>query len=190
MKSLTGALQNRAIQQLMDGMRRVEAFIGAERAALGLAETNDRTSRVESHVVGLPAAMADVRRKVEEVLREVADLKAELSDCCPKVKKDLTNMEQELAKLKEDIRAMKPKTEPLAPPAANVAVPPDRITATPARKSSNSPLRPKVTSRPTKPAPVKVSPPLRQMTIQGLSLSLLARLSLKSHFQRNISLYP
>jgi hypothetical protein len=53
-----------------------------EWAAVGLAETKDRTSRVESCVAGLRAA------KAEEVPRKVAGLEAELSDCCPKVKKD------------------------------------------------------------------------------------------------------
>jgi hypothetical protein len=111
-KLLTGALQgsdarqNRSIQQLMDGMRRVGAFVGEQPAALGLAETRVRTSRVESGAAGPQAAMAEDRRMVEEVRQEVAGLKAELSDCCQKVKSDLTNLEQELAKLKEEMREL------------------------------------------------------------------------------------
>jgi hypothetical protein len=51
-----------------------------KRAVLELAETKDRTSRVESDAAGLCATMADGSPKVEEVRREVAGLKAELLD--------------------------------------------------------------------------------------------------------------
>jgi DNA repair exonuclease SbcCD ATPase subunit len=68
-----------------------------ELAVLGLAETKDDTSRVESEVASLRAAM------FEEVRRETSRLKAQLSDCCPKAKKDLTNLEQELLELKDEI---------------------------------------------------------------------------------------
>jgi hypothetical protein len=93
-----------------------------EWAALGLAESKDRTSRAESVVAGLRAAMADGSAKVEEVRRKVAGLKAELSGCCPKVNQHLTNLEQELAKLKEEIRTMNPEPELIAPPAVDAAV--------------------------------------------------------------------
>jgi ABC-type transporter Mla subunit MlaD len=143
-KSLIGALQrldarqNRAIQQLMNGMRRLEAFVGGQRAALGLAKTRDRACRVASDVAGLRAAMADDRRKVEQVLQEASSLQAQLSDCLPKVKKDLTNLEQGLAKLKKEIKAMKLVLKPLARPVAYVAVPPAATAAAPAWRSSNS----------------------------------------------------
>jgi uncharacterized protein YukE len=59
----------------------VERRVGPlERAALGLAETKDRTSRIES---------------------DVARLKAQFSDWCPKMNQDMTNLQQELAKLKD-----------------------------------------------------------------------------------------
>jgi predicted nucleic acid-binding Zn-ribbon protein len=73
---------------------------------VGLAETKDRTSRVESDVAGLREAMADGSAKVEEVRREVVGVKAQLWDCCPKVKHDLANLERELAKLKEEMREL------------------------------------------------------------------------------------
>jgi chromosome segregation ATPase len=82
----------------------VERRVGPlERAALGLAETKDRISRVESDVAGLRAAMADGSAKPEEVRREVAGQKAQLSNYCPKVKNDLANLERELATLKEEM---------------------------------------------------------------------------------------
>jgi hypothetical protein len=127
-----------------------------ERAALGLAKTTDRTSWVESEVVGLRAAMADGSAKAEEVRRGIAGLKAEISDCCPKVAKDLPNRERELAKLKEEIITMKQTPELFAPPAADVPHAPKA--AAPARKSSNSPPPPNVTPPEPKLLPVKVSP--------------------------------
>jgi hypothetical protein len=142
-----------------------------ERAALGLAETKDRTSRVESDLASLRAAIADDRRKVEQVRREVVGVKAELSDCCPKVKKDLANLEQEVAKLKGEIRAMRLKLRPLALPAADVVVLRGAKAAAPAWRSSNGALLPqaaapspipamvKVLARPTPPKPVKQFPP-------------------------------
>jgi chromosome segregation ATPase len=117
-----------------------------EQAALGLAETKERTSRIESDVTSLRVAMADGNAKLEEVRREVAGQKAQLSDCCPKVKKDLTDLQQELATLKEEMRATKAKAEPLAPPTADVTVPaapPSSALAKPAPKLAR----------------VKVSPP-------------------------------
>jgi hypothetical protein len=56
----------------------------------------DRTSRVESGVADLRAAMEDESAKV-------VDLKGRLSDCFQKENQDLTNLEQNLAKLKEDM---------------------------------------------------------------------------------------
>jgi hypothetical protein len=47
---------------------------------MGLAETKDRTSRVESDVAGLRIAMTDGSAKIEEVWREVAGLKVRLRD--------------------------------------------------------------------------------------------------------------
>jgi chromosome segregation ATPase len=80
-----------------------------ERAARGLAETADRTSRVESDVAGLQSAVADGNAKIEEVEQEVAGVKAHLSESYPKVDQALTNLERELAKLKVEMRAMRPK---------------------------------------------------------------------------------
>jgi chromosome segregation ATPase len=77
-----------------------------KQAALGLAEMKDRTSRVESDVTGLRAAMADGSTKVEEVRRAVARLKAHVSDC-PKVNQELANLEGELATLKEEMRELR-----------------------------------------------------------------------------------
>jgi hypothetical protein len=125
----------------------VERHVGPlEQAALGLAEAKDRTSRVESDVTSLRAAMADNSEKVEEVRPEVAGLKAQFSDYCPKVNQDSANLERELATLKEEMRATKPKAEPLAPPTADVTVP--------AAPASSAPAKPA-----PKLAPVKVSPP-------------------------------
>jgi hypothetical protein len=115
-----------------------------ERAAFELAETKDRTTRVESDVAGLRAAMADGNTKVEEVRREAAGLKAELSDCCPKVNKDLTSLERELAKLKEEIRAMRLKPERIAPPEGDIAAPPPLKAASPAMTFSSSSRPPSV----------------------------------------------
>jgi chromosome segregation ATPase len=78
-----------------------------EQAVLGLAEAKDRTSRVESDLAGLRAAMADDSEKVEEVRREVAGVKAQLSDYCPRVNQDLTNLARELATLKEEMRELR-----------------------------------------------------------------------------------
>jgi chromosome segregation ATPase len=77
-----------------------------EQAALGLAGTTDRTSRVESDVAGLREGMADGSAKVEEVRREVAGLNAQLSDDCPNLNQDLRNLERELATLKEEMREL------------------------------------------------------------------------------------
>jgi chromosome segregation ATPase len=96
--------------------RRIEPL---EQTAFGLAETKDRTSRVESDVTGLRVAMGDRGTKVEEVRREVAGLKAQLS-AWSKVKKEMRNLQQEFAKLKEEMRTAGPKAEP---PAADRAVP-------------------------------------------------------------------
>jgi cell division protein FtsB len=99
--------ENRRLTQANEVVRRdiVEVFVAPrERAALGLAETKDRTSRVESDVAGLRAAMADVSAKVKEVRREVADLKAHLSVYCPKLKRDFTNLARELANMKEEAK--------------------------------------------------------------------------------------
>jgi chromosome segregation ATPase len=86
----------------------VERRVGPlEHAVLGLAETTDRTSRVESDLAGLRAAMADGSAKVEEVPGEVAGWKAQLSHCCPKVNQDLTNLARELAALKEEMRELR-----------------------------------------------------------------------------------
>jgi chromosome segregation ATPase len=76
-------------------------------AALGLAETKDRKSRVQSDVVGLREGMADDNATVEEVQRQVAGLKAQVSECRPNVKKDLANLEPELAKLKEEMQKLR-----------------------------------------------------------------------------------
>jgi hypothetical protein len=122
----------------------VRRFGSLERAASGLAETKDRTSRVESDVAGLRAATADGSAKVKDARRKVAGLKAELSDCCPKLKKDLAN-------LKEEIRTMKPKPELLAP-AANIAVPLPLKAGAPAMTCSNSSLPPHVAQPPPKQA--------------------------------------
>jgi hypothetical protein len=85
----------------------VEQRVGPlERAARGLAETTDRTCRLESDIGGLRAAVTNGSTKVEEVRREVTGVKAQLSDCCPKIQNDFTNMERELAKLKEEIREL------------------------------------------------------------------------------------
>jgi predicted nucleic acid-binding Zn-ribbon protein len=77
-----------------------------ERVALGLAETVDLASRVESDVAGLREAMADGSAKVEEVQREFAGPKAQASGC-PKVKHDLANLERELATLKGEMRELR-----------------------------------------------------------------------------------
>jgi predicted nucleic acid-binding Zn-ribbon protein len=79
-----------------------------EQTTLRLAEMKDRTSRFESDVTSLRAAMAGGGVKVEEVRQEVASLKAQPSDW-PMVKKAMTNLEQELAKLREEMRATRPK---------------------------------------------------------------------------------
>jgi hypothetical protein len=126
--------------------------------ALGLAETKDRTIRVESTVAALEAAMADVSAKVEDVRREVVGLRAELSDRCPKVKKDLTNLEPELAKLKEEMSGMRPKPEVLAPLVADVAVRPIPKAVASAWMSLNSPPSNAAPPPPKIPL-VKVFPP-------------------------------
>jgi hypothetical protein len=91
----------------------VERRVGPlERAALGLAEATDRTSRVESDVAGLRAAMERANANIEDVQRGGANAKMQLSDWRPKVDQALTNLEQEVAKLKEEIERMKPKTGP------------------------------------------------------------------------------
>jgi hypothetical protein len=86
----------------------VERWVGPlTRAVLGLVETKDRTSRVESDVAGLRAVMADGGSKAEEVRREVAGQTAQFSNCCPKVKHDLANLEREPATLKEEMRELR-----------------------------------------------------------------------------------
>jgi cell division protein FtsB len=152
------------VQEVMGEVRRqiegVTIKLSETHTAVERTETKDRTSRVESDVAGLRAAMADWSAKVEEVRREVPRLKVQLSDCCPKVKRDLTNLEQEVAKLKEETGAMRPKPEPLAPPVADGAVPPAPKAVAPAQKCSSSSSAPPsdVTAPPPKPAPVKASP--------------------------------
>jgi hypothetical protein len=168
-KSLIGALQrldtrqNRAIQQLMSGMRRLEVFVIRQRAGLGLAKTKDRASRVESDVAGLRAAMADNSAKVEEVRWEVAGLRAQLFDCCLKVKKDLMNLEPDLAKLKVGMKGTRPK----AKPSADVALPPDPKAVGPGWQSSNS-LPPNIDPPPAKPAK-QFPPSVKKVTTIGLS---------------------
>jgi hypothetical protein len=72
----------RGWRQIEGGMIKLSGTEEAvERAALGLAETKDQTSRVESDVAGLRAAMVDGGARVEEVRQKNARLKAELSDC-------------------------------------------------------------------------------------------------------------
>jgi chromosome segregation ATPase len=84
-----------------------------ERTPLGLAEAKDPTSRVESDLADLGAAMADGGAKVEEIRRDVPGLKAQLSDC-PKVKHDLAKLARELATLKEEIRELREQKAAMA----------------------------------------------------------------------------
>jgi hypothetical protein len=95
-----------------------------EWAALELAETKDQTSRIESDVTGLRAAMTDGGAKGEEIEREVAGLKAQFSNCCPIMKNDITNLDQKLAKLKDEMKGATLKAEPLVPPPAVMVVRP------------------------------------------------------------------
>jgi hypothetical protein len=133
----------------------VERRVGLlERAVLELAETKDRTSRLESDVADLRAAMAEGDVKVEEVRQEVWGLTTELSDCCPKVNQNLTNLERELAKLKEEVRTMSPKPELLAPPGAEIAVPPAQKADAPPRKPSGNSPPPDIIPPPSKSPPV------------------------------------
>jgi hypothetical protein len=160
---LTGAMgevrrQIEAVTVKLSGTEdAVERRVGPlGRAVLGLAETRDGTSRIESDVTRLRVAITDGSATVEAVRREVAGLKAELSDRCPKMKKDLANLEQGFTKLKEDFKAMRPKPESLAPPVAHVAVPPALKAVSPAQKSLNSAPPPNRTPPPPKSPPVKV----------------------------------
>jgi cell division protein FtsB len=127
-----------------------------EHVTLGLAGIKDRTSRVESDVAGLRAAMAHGSAKVEKVRQEVARLKAELSVCWPKVNQDLTNLEQELAKLKEEIRTLNPKPELIVRrrPVQLFRLPPRQL---PARQSLSSSVSQNVAAPRPKLAPVEVS---------------------------------
>jgi chromosome segregation ATPase len=98
------------VSELREAMGEVQCQMNqteeaVEWLALGLAETTDRTSRVESDAAGLREAMADGSAKVEAVQREVAGQKAQVSDC-PKLNQDLTELERQLAKLKEEIREL------------------------------------------------------------------------------------
>jgi hypothetical protein len=57
-----------------------QRIVPLEQAVLELAETEIRTSQVESDVAGLRTAITDNSAKVEEVRREVVGLRVQFSD--------------------------------------------------------------------------------------------------------------